>query len=229
MVFTPAYARLFWTCYTRRPERPTQAVRGMMVLSPPHTPGRVLGQPPPQTGALHEDRPPPDGRGLPLLPLRSRVVAVTQADRVRAPAPPCTGHGSERSPSAIPDPLQPPSAKTCRRVLLSTPWTSRAPGSARLPGTPTGGCLGCGAHSLRLRTRGRLAPPRAGRAVAFAVVTLQVPVICRRLTTRLLNLTLAYQKLDFSLKQRNKTKKACVNPHTNKAYSPRRRPPAWRT
>lgn len=45
LVFTPAYARLFWTCYTRRPERPTQAVRGMMVLPPPHTPGRVLGQP----------------------------------------------------------------------------------------------------------------------------------------------------------------------------------------
>lgn len=164
-----------------------------MVPSPPHTPGSFLGQPPPQTGALREDRHPPDGRDLLLLPLRSRVVAVTQADRVRAPAPPCTGPGSERE------------VQVRIRTLFSTPFSKdlqtsppehtadqQSPRLSPAARDARGGCLGRGAHGLRRRTRGRSAPLRTGSAVAFAVVPLQVPVICGQLTTRLLSLTLAY-------------------------------------
>lgn len=41
---------------------PKPGCNGNDFLSPLHTPGRVLGQTPPQTGALHEVRHPPDGQ-----------------------------------------------------------------------------------------------------------------------------------------------------------------------
>lgn len=93
-------------------------------------------------------------QGLLLLPLRSRVVAVTQADRIRAPAAPCTGHGSEREVQVrIRTFFSTPLSKDLQTsppehsMDQQSPWLSPAARDAR------GGCLGRGALSLRLRTR----------------------------------------------------------------------------